>query len=208
MLSEAKINSNYVIFCKCLEKYNCYSKEMIDNMGEKIKNASYSMNEIYGAAYNGSMIDITLNVLCKLGIEINEKVLGSDEKKNKIQYNELYVNKNMLMRVLLLINISKADMYIETKDNWKKNKGILYEFSNKLRTKLKLGQRTLFICQKYGIKLAEEEFESISSIDSDDRNGDIFMSPLSNLVKSIYSLTEIKLRQEYLNKNKVEELEK
>ena len=202
-LSPEKININYLKFIEYLQKYNCYSEQMMNDLGEKIKNAPYTMSVEYGGAEQGGLIDVTLNTLCRIGVQINVNVMGTNGK-DKIQHPLLYVNPNMLMKVLLLLNIAKADMFIENKNSWQREKlGKMYDFADH-KTKLKLGQRSLFICQKYGIKLEEEEFEAFYSMDNVDENGEAFQSPLYTIVKTAKMLTSVELRQKYLQSIKLE----
>lgn len=203
-LSESKLNSNYLNYIKYLEKYNCYSKEMMDDIGDKIKYATYSRNVNNGGAYAGALIDVTLNVLCRFGAQINNNTLGANGG-DKILHPLMCVNNEMLMRVLLLLNIAKADMFVEA-DTWHVNRGMPYTFAD-TKTKLKLGERSLYLCQKYGINLEEEEFEAFLSIDSADENGECFQSPLYTVVKAAKMLTAVELRQKYLNSINKETIE-
>lgn len=207
MITEEKINANFLKWVNCLEKYNCFSQAMINDIGEKIKNAPFTLNENMGGAYQGAMIDIVLNHLCKIAIHINENAFkGFDE--NKTHHINLFVNKNMLMRILLLQHISKAEMFMTQTQQWKAKNGQFYEFSDTLNTKLKTGERSLFMCQKYGIELSEEEFEAMCIIDKTDENGDIYSNSLSMLVKFVNKLTTIDIRNKQLKKNNKEEIEK
>ena len=161
MPTPEKINANYLLFVKYLEKYDCYSEDMMKEIGEKI---------------------------------------------NTVSHPNLCVNQYMLMRVLLLMNIAKAEIFEPTTEDWKVRRGIMYEFVE-MKTKMKLGQRSLYLCQKYGIKLSEEEFDAFSTIDISDETGERFLSPLYAVVKTAKMLTLIELRQEYLRsieKNKFE----
>jgi hypothetical protein len=179
---------------------------MINDIGEKIKNAPFTLNENMGGAYQGAMIDVVLNHLCKIAIHINENAFkGFDE--NKTQHINLFVNKNMLMRVLLLQHISKAEMFMTQTQQWKAKNGQFYEFSDTLNTKLKTGERSLFMCQKYGIELSEEEFEAMCIIDKTEENGDIYSNSLSMLIKFVNKLTAIDIRNKQIKKNKKEEIE-
>lgn len=206
-MTEEKINANYLKFVKYLEKYNCYSEQMMNEIGEKIKVAPYSMQLDYGGAEPGALVDVTLNVLCKIGAEINNNALGSNGG-DKIAHPTLAVNQNMLMRVLLLLNIAKAEMFVENPSEWhRRNLGKMYEFAD-TKTKLKLGQRSLFLCQKYGIQLEEEEFEAFLTIDQADDTGERFQSPLYTVVKAAKMFTLVELRQKSLFNNKKETIEK
>lgn len=203
MLTEEKLNANYLKFINYLQKYNCYSEDMMKELGEKIKLAPYSMERDMGGAYDGAMIDVTLNTLCKIGAQINNNAMGANGG-DKIAHPLLAVNNNMLMRVLLLINIAKAEMFTPNKSEWhKKNLGRMYEFVEN-KTKLKLGARSLYLCQKYGIQLEEEEFEAFLTIDNPDDTGERFQSPLYTMVKATKMFTLVELRQKQLASNKTE----
>lgn len=206
MLTENRINANYLNFIKYLEKYNCYSDEMFNDLGEKIKFAPYSMQTDYGGAEPGGLIDVTLNVLCKIGVEINNNVFGKNGSE-KVSHPCMYVNQNMLMRVLLLLNVAKAVMFVENKSEWhKKNLGKMYDFADST-TRLKLGAKSIYLCQKYGIKLEEEEFEAFLTIDIAEDCGERFQSPLYSIVKAAKMFTLVELRQKYLSEQQTETIE-
>lgn len=199
MLTESKINSNYLAYVKRLEKYNCYSEQMMDDMGDAIKRCSYGMKDDSGCSYDGAMIDVVLNTLCKLAYHINEIGFGSGDKN---EHPFLKVNFDMLMRVLLLQHIGKAEMYVAETEVWRKKKGFNYNFNDALPSNLKLGERSLCICQKYGIKLTEEEYEAIRIIDKvEDGKTDLYSSPLAVLVKFVNSLGELELKRKYKSEN-------
>lgn len=201
-----KINANYLLFMQYLKKYDCYSEEMIKDIGDKIKIAPYSKEVEYGGAEPGSLIEVTLYKLCKIGAQINNKALGKNSG-DTVSHPYLCVSQYMLMRVLLLMNLAKAEIFEPVTEDWKMRRGIMYDFAE-MKTKMKLGQRSLYMCQKYGIKLSEEEFDAFSTIDISDETGERFLSPLYAIVKTAKMLTLIELRQEYLRSienNKFEE---
>ena len=203
MLTPEKINFNYITFCNKLKKYNCYSEQMINEIGEQLKDCSFSMNDDSGSAYQGSMIDIVLNHLCSVAYNINEVVFGPTGK-----FNSMRVNPDMLMRVLLLQHIAKAEMFVNTRDTWKVKKGMLYEFNTNLKASLKLGERSLYLCQKYGIELAEEEYEAIRIIDkSEDDKIVFYINPLCSIVKMANQFVAVEMRQKYINNKEKETIE-
>lgn len=194
-LSQEKININYVRWIEKLKKYDAYSEKMINDIGGILKNSSFGITPSSGGAYKGSMIDITLNMLCVLAVHINENGLGNNHPFIK-------VNTNSLIKVLLIQHISKAIIFTEEKEQWKINKGSLYTFNENLNTTMKCGERTIYMCMKYGIKLSEEEYEAIRIIDKDDDKAMSFSSPLSALIKIVNQLVAIELRRKWLNDNK------
>ena len=74
MITEEKLNSNFVLWVERLKKYNCYSEEMINDIGDKLKRASFALSVNSGCAYDGSMIDTVLNHLCVIAYHINEEI--------------------------------------------------------------------------------------------------------------------------------------
>lgn len=195
-LTEEKKNLNFVLWTKKLKDYGCYSDSLINELGEKIKNASYNINEANGGCYDGSLIEVILNNLCTLGFHINENGFGLNEK-GKRKHPFLGVNNEMLMRVLLLQHIAKAEMFISQTEVWKKNRGFLYDFNGGMETQLKIGERSAYLCLKHGIQLSELEYEAMVSIDKDDKNFNSHMTPISLLVKTINQLVAVELQRKY-----------
>ena len=197
-ITEEKINKNYLLWTEYLKKYNCYSEELIGEYGDKIRIASFALNDISGSAYQGSLLDVVLYNLCAIANHINENAFGINDK-GKIKHNNLYVNKSNLFKVLLLQHISKAEMFVPVTEQWKLNKGIFYEFNPNLTTSMKLGERSLFICSKYGIQFTEEEYAAMKVLDKDEDKTNSFITPLEEIVKISNQLTAIETYQR--NKN-------
>lgn len=201
-LTEEKRNLNFVLWTKKLKDYNCYSESLINELGEKLKNASFNMNEANGGCYEGSLIEVILNNLCTLGYHINELAFGLNDK-GKRNHPFLNVNTEMIMRVLLLQHISKAEYFITQTENWKKNKGYLFDFNGELETQLKMGERSAFLCMKHGIQLSEIEFEAMTIVDKDDKCFNSHQNQLVVLVKTINQLVAVELQRKYDYNKKV-----
>lgn len=191
-ITEERINKNYLLWIDYLKKYDCYSEELINDYGELIREASFAMNDTSGGAYRGSLLDIVLSNLCVIGSHINENAFGMNDK-GKVKHPFLQVDKNSLMKVLLLQHISKAELFVSSNEQWKISKGMFYEFNPNLRTSLKLGERSIFLCMKYGIKLTEEEYDAMKVCDKDEEKNNSFVSPLAELVKISNQLTAIEI---------------
>lgn len=186
-IANKEIEANFDKWVKRLQTYGCYSEEMINEYGELIKKATYGMNEDSGSAYNGSLLDIVLNKLCLYSFNINNTL--SDTMK---------VNKDSLLKVLLLQHISKCEMFVPQTVEWLRKKGTLYEFNQDIKGQLKTGERSAYICMKYGIPLTEEEYEAIRVIDKDiDDKSQYYASPLATIVKMTNMLVNADLRENY-----------
>ena len=201
MLSQEKINANFVAYVKRLEKYGCYSEEMMNDLGDEIKNAPFGMQDDSGAAYRGGMVNVVLNHLCKTAYAINETALADNAT--------LKVNFDKLMKVLLLQHIAKAQMFVPQTESYWIKKGKLYSFNDDLVCNMKNGERSAYLCAKYGISLEEDEYEAIRIIDKTSDDASLYhVSPLAMLVLAVNQLTWIELRKEWENKqrkNTVEE---
>ena len=206
MLTEQKINTNYLAYIKRLEKYGVYSEEMMNDIGELVKNATFSMKDEQGGAYQGAMIDVVLNVLCKIGYEINEKAFGDNEN---MSHPLLKCNMDMLMRVLLLQHIAKCEMFVPERESYWIKKGNLYNWNENLEIRgMKLGERSIYLCQKYGIKLTETEYDAIKTIDKDEDEKSLFyISPLAAIVRAANMFTTVELRRRFANNKKKETTE-
>lgn len=191
-ITEEKINRNYLLWIEYLKKYGCYSEKLIEDYGNLIKNGSFAMTNSTGGAYQGSLLDVVLTTLCVVGNHINEGAFGVNPKQ-KVRHPSLYVSQKSLMKVLLLQHISKADLFIPTHEQWKINKGIYYEFNQNLETSLKLGERSVFICMKYGITLTEEEYDAMKVLDKDEDKTNSYITPLAEIVKVSNQFTAIEL---------------
>lgn len=201
MITEEKINSNFVLWVERLKKYNCYSEEMINDIGDNIKNASFALSVNSGCAYTGSMIDTVLNHLCTIAYHLNEDAFGLNAKQ-RMKHPFLKVDPNTLMKVLLLQHISKAEMFVPQEQQWKIKNGYVFDFNPNMSAALKCGERSIYLCQKYGVKLTEEEYEAIRIIDKDDENkkADTYVNPLCQIVKISNQLTAIEMHRQYSNK--------
>ena len=195
-ITEEKINKNYVLWTECLKKYNCYSEELINDYGDKIRKAAFAMNDNSGGAYAGALLDIVLSRLCVIATHINENAFGENDK-GKTSNPYLKCDKQSLMKVLLLQHISKADLFYPVSDEWKLKRGYFYDFNNDLETALKLGERSIFMCQKYGITLTEQEYDAMRVLDKENDMLNSFMTPLAELVKIANQLTAMEIAQNY-----------
>lgn len=187
MITNKEMESNFDKWIKRLQTYNCYSEELINTYGDLLKKASYGMSEDSGSAYDGSLLDIVLNKLCLYSFNINNTLSES-----------MKVNKESLLKVLLLQHISKCEMFVEQTVDWQRKGGVLYEFNPEIKGQLKTGERSAYICMKYGIKLTEEEYEAIRIIDKDnDDKSQYYASPLATIVKMTNLLVNADLRESY-----------
>jgi hypothetical protein len=193
MLTEEKINLNFVNFTTKLEKYEIYPVEMRDDeeFNNKLRIASAFTSEETGGAYEGSLIEhITRIAVIAFNI-------------NKILLDEVKANEKSLIKVCYLHQLSKAIMIVKNSTDWEVKKGKHFTFKKDLPA-LKVGEYSLYICAKYGIKLTEEEYTAIASTDKEnDDQTKYFSTSLSEILRKAIELanSERRLKYKYYQKS-------
>ena len=188
MITEEKINKNFILFQEKMKENDINVEKMTEEIGDKIKNAAFSMNIDSGTAYRGSLIQ-TLKEITSTAIRNNEML------PEKIQ-----VNKKSLIKVCFLHQIAKSEMFTPTKDDWKRKRGIEYDFTD-YGYALRNGMRSVALCLKYGITFNDEELEAMTIMDrsSDDEQSRYMSSMMAVLVREANFIV--------MTKNRLEELD-
>lgn len=199
ILSETQKNTNYIVYLNKLKNYGVPTETLEKLYGDRIKNASFSMNDDDGYCFDGSLVYVTLNIMGKMAYNINTSVCGEG--------TIMHVPLNSLMKTVLLSNIGKAVMFTPQKDEWMRKKGKLYTFNEERDATMKLGATTLYMCQQCGITLDETEYEAITSIDYEDKVSR-YNSPLCVILNTTRNMTSAWLRQSWLAEKKTETIEK
>ena len=198
-LTNEQIEINFSQWVKRLEKYGVYSEKMIEELGDKIKKAPFATGEVSGGAYEGALLDVTLNHICKNAFN-----------RNASQYGEghiLHCDTTSLMRVLLLQHICKSEMFVEQTNAWKKKNGYPYDFNDNIDATLKCGAWSIAICMRYGIKLTQEEVQAMIIIDREDDKSAMFITPLTLATKTANQeiIVELYRANKTPNTNTIEE---
>ena len=173
MLSAKQMEFNKTKFQEINKTYNIFTKELEDFLGDDFyMSPSSSTLDMYGC-YPGGLLHILLRA-SKYSIEVNE--LLPDELKQ---------DKGSIVKTMFLSQIGKVRMFKPNTNNWQvTNLGKVYEFTES-DIKLRVGERSLFLLNKYGVKVFEDELQGILNMDKD---GDgkmekYFSSTLSQIIK-------------------------
>lgn len=202
MLSEAKINELYVQFITKLEGLGINTEELVKFLGEEnIKNAPAGLEASSGLAFPGALLLLitrSLSYAEKLwdmtsSVKTVDTITGPVEKL----VNEYGVEKESLVKVILLHQLGKVMIFQPNDDEWQINKrGILYKWTDN-ETTIMCGERSQYICQRCGIQLTESEFEAmkINDKNNEDRFSMLHIHPLSMFVKMADDMTYMKINQ-------------
>lgn len=139
----------------------------MEELRKELFEAPNGTNEEYGTAYKGALL-IHINMVCQIA-----------EMEVASYPNTFSINVDSLKKVISLMHLSKRHMFVETKEDWKRNKGIYFEFAQ-LEGNLKCGERSAWEAMNRGVLLTPTEFEAFKCLDKDE--GQV-LSPLSLFIK-------------------------
>lgn len=171
-LEQSKIIANAKKYFDTANKHKFMTDELMEFLGENfIKAPATNLTSLYGA-YEGGLIEHMLRV-AKYAVAANNS-LSEDEK----------VDISSLLKVCLLHQIGKANLFIPCTSDWHvKNQGKMYEYNSEL-TSMRVGERSVYYAQTNGVKLTEEEYYAIICFDKhDDKMAEYHNSLLGELLK-------------------------
>lgn len=173
MLSSQQLESNKQKFLETNEKYNIFTSDLLEFLGDGFYTAPASpMLDMYGC-FPGGLLNHLIKA-CKYSIQIND--LLPDVIKQ---------NKESIIKCVFLSQIGKVFMFKPNPSEWhRKNLGKLYEFNDEL-VSLITGERSAYYAINHGVKLQENEFQSIVNQDKDetDKMSKYYSEALTNIVK-------------------------
>ena len=148
-------------FCNKLGDRSDAVNKMLDHFEERLPYAPASSNKDYHCAFPGGLINHSLRVLSNL-----VKLV----KTFDLKFSQESIILCALFHDFGKIGDFNNDQYIPTKENWKYERGIMYDFNKELQY-MPNTHRTLFLFQHFGIKLTEEEFLAILLNDGVEASG-------------------------------------
>ena len=187
MLSEESKQKNYFLFIKKLNEVGINTNLLEEKLSTEILNAPFTNSNEYGLAYEGALLNNILRVMTPYAIKINESLPEN-----------LRVDKNSLLKVCLLIHLSKSVIFEKNNNLWEvENRGLIYKYKQ-IPASLKLGMRSLILCQNLGITFNEYEAEAMTVLDRDPNESQVkyFSTTLATIIKQANELTLLQNRLE------------
>ena len=153
-ISAEEIVSNYDKFlqlCGSLGDRGSSASKLVEFFGERLAVCPASAKKQYHNAFPGGLIDHSLRVLSNAAKLV--KSFG------------LQVNKESLVLACLFHDIGKVGdveqpLYIDQKSSYKIQNGSVYDYNSNMQY-MSSTHRTLFLLQRFGITLAQDEFLAI-----------------------------------------------
>lgn len=171
-LTQEKIVSNTKKYFETANKYGFMNDELMSFLGESFIKAPASTMDSLHNAFEGGLIDHLLRVAF-YAVRFNN-ALPEDKQ----------VGQASLLKVCLLHQIGKANLYVPCESEWhRKNQGKMYDFNNDL-VSMRVSERSLYYAMSHGIKFTEEEYSAIMMFDkTDDQMAQYHNSTLGELLK-------------------------
>jgi hypothetical protein len=171
-LEQKKIVENTKKYFETATKLGFMNDEFMNFLGQSFITAPASSLTEYHNAFEGGLIDHLLRV-GSYAVKINNS-LPEDEK----------VDQTSLLKVCLLHQIGKANLYIPCTSEWhRKNQGKMYEFNQDL-VSMRVGERSVYYALSHGIILSEEETSAILNFGKiDDRMSEYHNSMVGELLR-------------------------
>lgn len=178
-LSLEQKEKNYCLFINKLQTIGVDTTVLENNFKKEIMDASYGINNFLSVSGEGTLLHIILRVLTPLAIKVTE-----------LTNNQENIKQETLIKICLLSHLSKAQMF-------KKNESDNTYGYAPYPYAIRMGLRSVALCQKFNINLTEEEIEAFTIIDgdNDDEYKKFYSSPLANIVKIANDLTNLQLKK-------------
>ena len=184
IMTEEVKEQNYQLFLKKLSQLNIDTKLLDEKYGNIIKNATFTNNNDFGNAYEGSLIEILLKILTPYAVRLNE--LLPQEKQ---------VDKNTLVKICLLHQISKSLRIIPNDNQWEIEKRNLVFKYDASQPAIRTGLHSLVMAQECSINFTAEEAEAMTINDRDlsDDQARWHSSTMASIVRMANELTYLQI---------------
>jgi hypothetical protein len=132
------------------------TEELSTFLSDSMISAPASTMKDLNNAFEGGLIDHTLRVT-KYAVSLND-----------VLPDALKIDLPSLIKVCCLHQIGKAHLFKPNESEWHRdNLGKMYEYNNEL-VSLKVGERSAYYAQAYGVKLSEVEYQAIVNYEKTD----------------------------------------
>jgi hypothetical protein len=152
MLNNEQQNLEYTEFVSELMKIGINVTEFVSDT--QLFNAPAGLNEDTGNAFTCGLV-MHCNTVLKLARRLAKTVSLT-----------FTIDDESLVKVCLLHQIAKTEMFEPNDDQYGIKRGYLYKFAN-TEGLLKVGERSLCMCANAGIKFTPIEFEAMRVLDKD-----------------------------------------
>ena len=171
---------NFDLFIKKLNQLGIETNALVEGIGEKLKNGTFTLSNESGLCGDGTLIETTLKVLTPYAVKLNN-----------LFPEEIRADQNTLVKVCLLHQIAKAVRLIPNDNQWEiEKRGLIYKYAPN-QPSIRTGLHSLILAQNFGIKFTAEEAEAMTVNDRDlsDDQARWHSSLLASIVRQANEMT-------------------
>ena len=175
MLTITQLESNKKKFQETNQKYNIFTQELLEFMGDSIYTAPVSSSTNMIGCYPGGLLHHIIKG-CTYSVKLNE-ILPDDLK----QPVETIVKVSFLCQIGKIFTLKLPDR--------PSGGNKVYDFNDDI-VRLHIGERSVYYALKYGVQLTEEEYQAIINIDkdNDDKMARYFSTSFTQIIKNGFEL--------------------
>ena len=177
-LDKTRLQKNVKKFEEVNGKYEFFTKDLLDFLGQDYFLAPASPMRDMNNAFPGGLLDHTIKV-AKYAVYLNNSLPESMREPLE-----------SVLKVSFLSEIGKTFLFKPCTSEWHiKNQGKYFEFNEDL-VSMRVGERSAFYALSNGVKLTEEEYQSILNHDKSEEDKQVrwYTSKLGQLLKQATDL--------------------
>lgn len=177
-LDKTRLEKNVKKFEEVNGKYEFFTKDLLDFLGQDYFLAPASPMRDMNNAFPGGLLDHTIKV-AKYAVYLNNSLPESMREPLE-----------SVLKVSFLSEIGKTFLFNPCTSEWHiKNQGKYFEFNEDL-VSMKVGERSAFYALSNGVKLTEQEYQSILNHDKSEEDKQVrwYTSKLGQLLKQATDL--------------------
>lgn len=186
-LSEEQTNIEWSKFCSLFQRLGLDKFYNMDELKEQLYNAPCAVSVDMGTAYKGALL-VHINMVTAIAQRLSKMISGT--------FN---IDEKSLLKVCLLMHLSKRYIYTENDNEWEiKNRGLAFKFVQNVEGLLNGGERSALEALNNGVKLTPTEFEAIKCLDNSNDNGrNSYCSILTTIVRQANELSYAIAKEKY-----------
>jgi len=177
-LDKQKLERNIKKFEEVNEKYNIFTKDLLDFLGQGYFLSPASPMKDMNNAFPGGLLDHTIKV-AKYAVYLNKVIPESMQE-----------TMESILKVSFLSEIGKTFLFTPCKSEWHMtNLGKYFEYNEEL-VSMRVGERSAHYALSNGVKLTEDEYQAILNHDKSDDDKQVrwYTTKLCQLLKQATDL--------------------
>ena len=174
-ISETQANVEWTKFYQKFEELGLSKLYDMEKLREEMLESPCTTNEDAGTAYKGALLTHII------------MVMGISQRIAKMISGTFQIDDNSLMKVCLLMHLSKRNMFEESTNDWEIKRGYPFKFKE-TGIVLSTGERSILEAMNNGVKFTSEEFEAMRALDSDDASKKPFQGIMTTVIRQANEL--------------------